>query len=333
MGLLLGVIEGMVALVLWFDWEDNILLYVAGCLAPLCLSLPMAWHALLADRPYREVYGRPLRLMRSVLAVIVLSVGLGSIAVSVLDDFNLNTPIRIISTVVFAAAAVAGGLVGHKLAGLEQRVGFIHPEPHFGQLTGVLVGANFAVTFAAIPLLTMQTSPIWYPWVLTGAAGLVGGLLSLWRCRVKTRATSPTRWRSWTALAVASDSLTCGMAAIMGCVLWDINSWPDVLWMGGSMLAGAAIWVVLGILSRRGFPSTVVVPEDQPMVCPSCGYNLTGLPEPRCPECGREFDESQVRRARAYTPFPVTLWHPVSTSPVGGALVGSCLGVTIAAFL
>jgi len=24
-------------------------------------------------------------------------------------------------------------------------------------------------------------------------------------------------------------------------------------------------------------------------LCVACGYNLRGLPEPRCPECGREF--------------------------------------------
>ncbi len=28
----------------------------------------------------------------------------------------------------------------------------------------------------------------------------------------------------------------------------------------------------------------------EPKRCPSCGYILEHLPEPRCPECGREFD-------------------------------------------
>jgi hypothetical protein len=27
-------------------------------------------------------------------------------------------------------------------------------------------------------------------------------------------------------------------------------------------------------------------------LCVKCGYNLTGLPEPRCPECGTEFDSA-----------------------------------------
>lgn len=33
--------------------------------------------------------------------------------------------------------------------------------------------------------------------------------------------------------------------------------------------------------------------------CSECGYNLTGLVEARCPECGRPFDEADLNRSRS----------------------------------
>lgn len=38
-------------------------------------------------------------------------------------------------------------------------------------------------------------------------------------------------------------------------------------------------------------------PSD--LLCPTCGYILTGLPEHRCPECGSPFDPDELRRIQA----------------------------------
>jgi hypothetical protein len=36
-------------------------------------------------------------------------------------------------------------------------------------------------------------------------------------------------------------------------------------------------------------------PEDEfPLFCPACNYELRGLPEPLCPECGRPFDRGRL---------------------------------------
>ena len=56
--------------------------------------------------------------------------------------------------------------------------------------------------------------------------------------------------------------------------------------------------------------------EMLPAMCPSCGYPLTGLPEPRCPECGERVEEGEVVIVGAAThqgalPPKHTLWNSV----------------------
>src|SRR5262245_9378940 len=55
-------------------------------------------------------------------------------------------------------------------------------------------------------------------------------------------------------------------------------------------------------------------PDAQPL-CPHCDYNLTGLPEPRCPECGIEFRWEAVLHRTANPPAiafeRLKRWHKV----------------------
>ncbi len=53
------------------------------------------------------------------------------------------------------------------------------------------------------------------------------------------------------------------------------------------------------LLSRSSSRARIVTGDDVP--CPSCGYNLRGLREARCPECGSSFTIEQLVRSSSGT--------------------------------
>jgi len=130
-----------------------------------------------------------------------------------------------------------------------------------------------------------------------------------------------------TAFLVAG-AVTCIFVALYWLLLWrKAVRWTDsrtiqtiAAAVGSVLLAGAAGAVATGIDNGFGaFVGTVAAPllwlvatvliwretaEERALrlqnsgtdaiVCPTCGYNLTGLKESRCPECGTQFTLDQL---------------------------------------
>lgn len=49
--------------------------------------------------------------------------------------------------------------------------------------------------------------------------------------------------------------------------------------------------------------STEAPTQDVELLCPLCEYNLRGLPEPRCPECGHQSSWEELRLAQPNHPY------------------------------
>ena len=59
-----------------------------------------------------------------------------------------------------------------------------------------------------------------------------------------------------------------------------------------------ALWVGfccrIAAVFRRKWEAEKLRRANEPPQCRECGYILIGLPEPRCPECGRAFDPELI---------------------------------------
>jgi hypothetical protein len=103
-----------------------------------------------------------------------------------------------------------------------------------------------------------------------------------------------------TALATAG-SLAGGCAVALACLAINRQVPPPIAFLFGGgtvpitwVLATVLIWREtaaerLGRLTAHGMPV---------LACPLCGYNLAGLTEARCPECGGTFTLEQLVLAR-----------------------------------
>jgi len=118
------------------------------------------------------------------------------------------------------------------------------------------------------------------------------GTLVLW---IDSEST-PRRWHM-----VAADCVCLLLHTTQGRIDGDvITRWPPSLWphRGQSLrirefcfpLWAPNVAFLVLLFAAVCAPLARRLHRRKRGLCVACGYNLKGLPEPRCPECGREFE-------------------------------------------
>lgn len=103
----------------------------------------------------------------------------------------------------------------------------------------------------------------------------------------------------WNARRIASSVLSFPAAILAGLILGFLAA--TILPVGGDASFGVFIggmltillWLVSSVFIWRETAAEraqrVKATNRTAMICPTCGYNLTGLTASRCPECGSQF--------------------------------------------
>lgn len=325
-GLVVGVAHGTTALLMWTAWHHSLAAYVgSGALLAIVGGVLVAL-ALRADRWHRATLGLVPRCGRSLALGAALGFALGSLLVSAAHAYDENSPQLSVVSVAVGVAAVLGLLVGWWLVTRDER-SVPWPQPYLARTLGGLIGANLAATLTAIVCNTVRW---WSEAGPPSMAGVLGGLVvaAAWSaaaCVAKARQGGERVQRPHSALVAATDGLV-GAAVVFAGILIAEAAVPAYWYVAALVLAvmGFVAWT---LLARRGrpLPARDGAEVERAPRCLRCGYNLTGLTSPRCPECGEPFEADVVQRLARTPAFPITVWHPLSTSPIGGALAGACL--------
>ena len=156
-----------------------------------------------------------------------------------------------------------------------------------------------AATFALIPIIVGLEIPLvafgnllerhfnsvvaWSPAMLFPGLMLYLGCLLIWWPVVDW---TPRRRLGLLGISLAFALLLLLAAGVPQLLGWRTDSAILTLLSTSLMASGLALWAAAWICHDP--------PEPAKVACPSCGYDLRGQHECRCPECGEQFTVGEL---------------------------------------
>lgn len=126
----------------------------------------------------------------------------------------------------------------------------------------------------------------------------IGLWIVIWRTDVRRSR------RRVASLIVGSIGMTAIAAIIASLIMWPIEwstDWKPIAicasWAYFYLWIAAALWCCLESRAERIARLTVDTSSASSTLCPNCRYDMTGLREAKCPECGATFTLDQLHRA------------------------------------
>jgi hypothetical protein len=113
----------------------------------------------------------------------------------------------------------------------------------------------------------------------------------LWRASVN--------WNGWriggSAAAIVGSAIVSGLVGVLISAAVDRGNGDFGTFV--ATVLSILLWLISTVFLWRETPkerSTRLSGAGNAITCPTCGYNLTGLSESRCPECGTKFTLDQL---------------------------------------
>jgi uncharacterized paraquat-inducible protein A len=117
-------------------------------------------------------------------------------------------------------------------------------------------------------------------------------------------------WRrgvSWTPQRIRGTLWSAAAAVLAGAMIGGgiratLSYYDQFIGTFFGVASALVIWIIITIFiwreSEAERAARLSRANSDALVCPTCGYNLTGLRETRCPECGTQFTLNELYAAQ-----------------------------------